>query len=79
MGYEYQVSSIDGNGLQSSDEEKLVGAGADMGRRESVQSGVARGKEEQAADTVSRPLAVATQMEAANIRPHRPWSEMPRK
>ena len=42
-------------------------------RRESVQKG------EGVPETVTWPAAVATKTEAANIRPHRPWSEMPRK
>ncbi|KAF2445631.1 hypothetical protein P171DRAFT_512892 [Karstenula rhodostoma CBS 690.94] len=73
MSHEYQMPAMDVT--QSRDEEKgLVGAGAEMGRRESVQSGkVKEGK------VVSWPLAVAKKMEAANIRPHRPWSEMPKK
>lgn len=75
MSHEYQVPAMEGT--QSWSEEKgLVGAEAEMGRRESVQSAAGTGKEEA---VVSWPLAVAKKMETANVRPHRPWSEMPKK
>ena len=64
MGHEYQVTAVQ-------DEEKgLVKEGADMGRRTSAES---KGE-----GPVSWPQAVAKRIEAVNIRPHRPWSEIPK-
>ncbi|KAL5392574.1 hypothetical protein PMIN02_006085 [Paraphaeosphaeria minitans] len=82
MGHEYQVPAMEGGGAQSKDEEKgLAGAGAEMGGRESVQSGsgTGMGMGKRKGEKVSWPLAVAKKLDNANIRPHRPWSEMPRK
>ncbi|KAF1979651.1 hypothetical protein BU23DRAFT_594859 [Bimuria novae-zelandiae CBS 107.79] len=74
MSYGYQVPPVNDSraGSPSQDEEKgLAGAAAAMGTGDSAQS-----KEESPVDW---PLAVAQKMNVANIRPHRPWSEMPKK
>lgn len=70
MDYGYQIPTTQEG--QSVDEEKgLVGAGAEMGKSESKQSGTE--------EAGSWPLAVAKRAEPAVVRPHRPWSEMPKK
>lgn len=73
MGYEYQVSAMQESRTLSpvQDEEKgLAEAGASMGRRDSLES--------RTDGSVNWPQAVAKRMDAVNIRPHRPWSEMPK-
>lgn len=72
MSHGYEVPAIRDSMAHSAvqDEEKgLVYAAADMGKRDLEQSGER---------TISWPLAVAKKLEAANVRPHRPWSEMPK-
>ena len=74
IGHGYQVPTMHDSWVEPSpgDEEKgLVGAGAQMGRRDSAQS-----KEEA---VVSWPAAVARSSTGSNSRPHRPWSELPER
>lgn len=71
MGHGYQVPTIrDSKGdLEVQDEEKgLVEAAADMGR----------GSEQSKEESVRQPLAVAKKLDAVHVRPHRPWSEIPK-
>lgn len=58
----------------SSDEEKsLAGDGAAMGRRDSANAEFVDDKE------ISGPLGLQKPEEVANMRPARPWSEMPKR
>lgn len=58
----------------SSDEEKgLATAGADLGRRDSANSDLADDTQ------ISGPLGLQRPEEVANMRPARPWSEMPKR
>jgi hypothetical protein len=79
MGYDYAAST--GDTPQSGDEEKgLAGAAADMGKLESEVSQSGSGKEkEEEEEEVSWPLAAVKKTQAADTRPHRPWSELPKK